>query len=187
MTINVTVLVNEMPSPIVEYCVGGDRTGGRHEEFEALFNISFSTCVTVAGRIVVNAEQAEDIATEAFTRAWARWWWLKRQPSPLGWLVRVTTNLALDHVRRTAPTPYHLPQPPDAAEAVVLRRALVAALVHLPERQRAAIALRYLADLTERDVALAMGVSVGSVKTYLHRGLARLHTTLDDPEAILGP
>ena len=168
--------------------MGDGATRGRRDEFEGLFDTTFRTCVIVAARIVGNAEQAEDVATEAFTRAWARWWWLKSQPAPAGWLVRVSTNLALDHVRRgPPPAPRSATPGPDVEETLVLRGALVAALGRLPERQRAAIALRYLADLPERDVAQAMGVSLGSVKTHLRRGLTRLRTTIDDPEALLAP
>lgn len=179
--------VNQSSVLIVGRSVGHGAAGDRHAEFEVLFDTAFTTCVTVARRILTNAEQAEDVATEAFVRAWTRWWWLRRQPSPVGWLVRVSTNLALDHVRRGEAPWVPRRSASDQDDAVVLRLALVGALGHLSERQRAAIALRYLADLPEHDVALAMGVSTGSVKTHLHRGLARLRTTLDDPEATLAP
>jgi len=73
------------------------------------------------------------------------------------------------------------------ADAAVLRVALVHALRRLSSRQRDAIVLRYLADLPEHEVALALGISDGSVKTHLHRGLARLRTALgpDDPTSEL--
>jgi DNA-directed RNA polymerase specialized sigma24 family protein len=59
-------------------------------------------------------------------------------------------------------------------EAATTHVALVAALRALPKRQREAIVLRYLADLSEAQVSAALGVSAGSVKTHLHRGMARL-------------
>jgi RNA polymerase sigma factor (sigma-70 family) len=64
----------------------------------------------------------------------------------------------------------------------------VQALQALPRRQREAIALRYLADLSERDVSVALGVSRGSVKTHLHRGMVGLRSALgpaDDLEVRL--
>ena len=66
------------------------------------------------------------------------------------------------------------------ADLVAVRAALVVALTHLPKRQRDAIALRYLSDLSEADTAAAMGVSPGTVKTHLHRGLDALRRGLGD-------
>ena len=51
---------------------------------------------------------------------------------------------------------------------------MVSALRRLPHQQRTALALRYYLDLSDSEVADSMGVSVGSVKTHLHRGLASL-------------
>ena len=59
-----------------------------------------------------------------------------------------------------------------------MRVALVAALVGLPRRQRETIVLRYLCDLPEADVARALGVSAGTVKTHIHRALATLRANV---------
>lgn len=159
--------------------------GERRDDFEALFDEAFDHCCAVARRIVRDDAVAEELAAEAFARAWARWWWLARQPARIGWVVRVTTNLALDAVRRKRPPVEAAAAAVAPDEAVVLRDALAAALRALPQRQRAAIALRYLADLPEAEVAAAMGVSAGSVKTHLHRGLATLRA--NGLEASLAP
>jgi RNA polymerase sigma factor (sigma-70 family) len=66
----------------------------------------------------------------------------------------------------------------DESDQVVLRAALAAALLHLPRRQRETIVLRYLCDLSEADVAAALGVSPGAVKTHLHRALAALRSNI---------
>src|SRR5215204_6003707 len=58
---------------------------------------------------------------------------------------------------------------------------VVVALRRLPVRQREAVVLRYYLDLSETDIAATMGVSAGSVKTHLHRGLAALGRTLEPP------
>lgn len=154
-------------------------------EFEDLFRLEFDRCVAVARRILVDGGAAEETAAEAFTRAWSRWRRVRRFASPGGWVVRVTTNLALDQWRR-GPAPLGAASrfdPTALDEAVVVHVALLAAIGQLPERQRTAVSLRYFADLPVDDVAGAMGVSAGSVKTHLHRGLERLRTTLavDEP------
>jgi RNA polymerase sigma-70 factor (ECF subfamily) len=81
------------------------------------------------------------------------------------WVLRVTANISLDRLRRlrrsTAAPPVD-PQPDDTA---ALRITLQEALRRLPQRQREVVVLRYLADLSESDVAAALGISLGSVKT----------------------
>jgi RNA polymerase sigma-70 factor (sigma-E family) len=66
---------------------------------------------------------------------------------------------------------------PDAYAAVDRRRAVTGALGTLPAAQRSALALRYLADLSEADTAAALGCSVGTVKSRVSRALATLRTT----------
>ncbi len=156
----------------------------RRSEFEELFTVAFDSCCATARRITGNQAVAEELAAEAFTRAWMRWPWLRLQGSPIGWVVRVTGNLAIDHARRGPPPVVTTPEDFVAIdEAVVRRLALVQALGRLSARQREAVSLHYLADMDEDDVAEAMGVSVGSVKTHLHRGRARLRQSLalDEP------
>ena len=79
----------------------------------------------------------------------------------------------------------HAPKPgPDepsaehAALAILERSAVAAALRSLPERQREAIALRYYADFSEADIARAMGISKGAVKSHTARAMASLKTIL---------
>lgn len=162
--------------------MGGDREKER-AAFEAVFDSTYAPCVSVARRIVGDAPLAEELASEAFARAWARWPAVGSHPSPSAWVVRTTSNLALDVARRGLPTMAQPLGQPAEADAVVLRMALVHALRRLSSRQRDAIVLRYLADLPEHEVAVALGISDGSVKTHLHRGLARLRTAIgpDDP------
>jgi RNA polymerase sigma-70 factor (ECF subfamily) len=159
-----------------------------HERFERLFDEQFSRCVHVANKIVRDRAVAEEVASEAFARAWSRWNRLGRDDRVEGWVMRVTVNLAIDMTRKKQPVPQaHLPAL-SPADSATLHVALVQALQALPKRQREAIVLRYLADLSESDVSAALGVSAGSVKTHLHRGMERLRDTLgpdDDLEVRL--
>lgn len=74
------------------------------------------------------------------------------------------------------------PQVVDEASDVAER--LKRALVGLPPRQRAVIVLRYYDDMSEADVAAALGISPGSVKQHLHRAVAALRAALAQPELI---
>jgi RNA polymerase sigma-70 factor (sigma-E family) len=152
------------------------------ERFDALATLSYQ----VAYRMVGSREDARDIAQEALARAYVRW--PKVRDKAGGWVARVTTNLSLDLLRRrNRRAPIGPDDAGDTAGAAAERADLAAALGRLPRRQRDAVALRYLADLPEADVAAAMGCSVGTVKQHTHRGLAALRTSLDLSTAAESP
>jgi RNA polymerase sigma-70 factor (sigma-E family) len=146
-----------------------------------VFDRTFPLAERLARRITGEDLVSEDIAAEALTRLYARWWRMAGVDHVDAWVLRVATNLAIDHVRRRSSARTELARPPssDLDDAIVLRLALAIALERLPRRQREVVALRYLSDLSEGDVASVLGVSPGSVKTHLHRGLARLRSTLE--------
>ena len=73
--------------------------------------------------------------------------------------------------------------PETAALADADHERVVAALRRLPDRQREALALRFYLDLSEAEMASAMKVSPGSVKTHVHRGLAALARLLEEERA----
>jgi RNA polymerase sigma factor (sigma-70 family) len=146
--------------------------------FDAAFERLYPRARIMAFRILGDVGRSEEIASEALARAYARWSKLATVDYVDAWVLRVTINLAIDVTRRRTP-PVPAPAPGDpAAELTVLRLALVEALRSLPPRQREAIALRYLADLRETDVAEALGISLGAVKTHVHRGLGALRQRL---------
>jgi RNA polymerase sigma factor (sigma-70 family) len=151
-----------------------------NDGFEAFF-------VTVVGRAVDSAERvlgdrgdAEDAAVEALARAHLRWGRLRDDPHREAWVLRVAINVAIDQQRQDR---RRLRRHERLTNAVVVpafdggtvdRLDLARALHDLPARQREAVALRYLADMSECEVAAAMGVTVGSIKVHLHRGLQSL-------------
>ena len=104
-------------------------------KFEALFVAEFSRCERVARRIVWDAGRAEELASEAFTRAWARWWRV-RGGNPGAWVMKVTVNLAIDAARRGVVVPDDLAAVP-FEDLVATHVTLAEALRTLPARQRA--------------------------------------------------
>jgi RNA polymerase sigma-70 factor (sigma-E family) len=156
------------------------RTSAGPEGFEEAFDELFPRAFSLARRLVGDSDVAEDIAAETLARAYAHWPRVATLEYRDGWVLRVAANLAVDRVRRR-PEIIAVPPAapgPGADDLVVLRVALVAALGSLPRRQRQAVALRYLGDLTDGQVAAALGISVGSVKTHIHRGLGALRLRL---------
>jgi RNA polymerase sigma factor (sigma-70 family) len=173
-------------------------------DFDDLFRSVWSRAVTTARRIVGPGGDPEALAAEALTRAFDRWPSVGRHPAPDAWVLRVTINLALDKVRRTPATtstsaPVASSSSSSGGEAFVdlregsmthglvvdssddataVRLALGAALRALPEKQRHAVALRYLAGCQEDEIAASLGVAPGTVKTHLKRGLAKLRAEL---------
>jgi RNA polymerase sigma factor (sigma-70 family) len=151
----------------------------RDDRFESVFDELFPRAVALAQRILGDRAAAEDAAAEAMARTYARWRRLRDLPYLDGWVLRVTTNVALDVVRRRRPAP-EARLPVDESEVNTLRLALAQALLSLPARQREAVSLRYLSGFTEAEVAQALGISAGSVKTHVHRGVAALRERFGD-------
>lgn len=151
---------------------------GTGEDFDEFFVRMLPRVVRVARRVTGDPWTAEDVAVEALARTHARWSRVSPLPWRDAWVLKVASREALRHVRRRPPMtgPRY---DTDEADDVVLRAALLAALVRLPRRQREAIVLRYLCDLPEADVAAALGLSAGTVKTHLHRALATLRSSVD--------
>jgi RNA polymerase sigma-70 factor (sigma-E family) len=122
---------------------------------------------------------AEDLVQGAFERTWPRWSKLSDDEQRRAYLHRVLTNLFLRGRRRRwigEIATGDLPQRPEDEhiDELVLRASVLTAVRRLSPRQRAVIALRYLADLTEAQTAAALGCSVGTVKGYSARALAAL-------------
>jgi RNA polymerase sigma-70 factor (sigma-E family) len=175
------------PAPSVQVtdpAGGGSWLGLRDLEREAAITALFDRQHTELVRMaaLLGADQdAEDVVAEAFCELYRRWPRLRDPQAAPAYLRSVVCNLTrmrlrhLQVVRR-----HHEPALPDAGSAeqqVVLRedqREVVVALRELPDRQRQALVLRYWLDLKEVDVAAAMGISCGAVKTHTSRGMAAL-------------
>lgn len=151
--------------------------------FDLAFDELFGRAYRLAYRIVGSGPEAEDVAAEALARACSDWARVSRMEHRDAWVLRVATNLAMDHVRGPrgkvdAVAPVEITD--DPTERLTLRLTLVDALRTLPTRQREALALRYFGDLTDGEIAKALGISTGTAKTHVHRGLAALRKHFAD-------
>jgi RNA polymerase sigma-70 factor (sigma-E family) len=132
---------------------------------------------------------AEDIVQDAFLGLYRRWDRLPDTSAPLAYL-RVSvlngcrTALRRTSLRRRAAAAAWPGPPGESAEARALlteeQRAVAAALRRLPQRQREALVLRYYLDLSEQEIAQAMGVTRGTVKSATHRALAAIGRTMKE-------
>lgn len=136
--------------------------------------------------IARDREQARDAAAEACARALERWNRVQTMASPDGWAYRVGLNVLRRLHRRAAFEQRLLRRlrPEPSTDPVEINEALWSAVRALPERQREAIALRYVLDLEQHEVAEAMGVRPGTVASTLHAARAQLAAALgtDDPD-----
>lgn len=128
-------------------------------------------------------QEAQDVVQEAFCRALSRWSAVSRYDDPVAWVRRVAWNLAVSRWRRARTALHFLrrqrPAEPQIDGPTPERVALVAALGTLPDAQRRAIVLHYLADLPLAEIARREGVAEGTVKSWLHRGRTTLSARLD--------
>ena len=157
-------------------------TAGVSESFERHFDELFTLAIKPAWRLLGDRQEAENVAAEVLARALVRWNTLADSPNLRGWVVTVSTNLAIGHLRKTnrsAPLlgagPDHRPFPIDD------RLDLDSALLTISGRQRDALVMRYYLDYSEAEIAGTMGISVSSVKTHLQRGLHALRAIFDEP------
>ncbi len=132
---------------------------------------------------------AEDLLQTALVKAWSAW---HRVDDPEPYVRRVLTTTYLTWWRRRwrgeTPTD-ELPEQPhaDHGDAAADREDLWAALGRLPRRQRAVVVLRYYEDLPEAQVADALGISVGTVKSQTSKALAKLRVDPSLTEPHLDP
>jgi RNA polymerase sigma-70 factor (sigma-E family) len=146
--------------------------------FEEAFPDLYRLAYRVSFRVLGDRGDAEDVAQEALARTHLRWARLRERPE--GWVVTVATNLSIDRHRRRRRTSVLGTEPLSLVDVHQGERIdLARALRRLPRRQREVVVLRYLADWSEIDVATALGVSAGAVKSHASRGLAALRHHLD--------
>ncbi|WP_374967823.1 SigE family RNA polymerase sigma factor [Terrabacter sp. BE26] len=119
---------------------------------------------------------ARELVQDALVRTYLAWPKV-RQETALAYARRILVNGRADHgrrVRREVPSPVLREVLVEADTSHVEREQLVGLLAQLPEQQRKVIVLRYCADLSERQTADLVGLSVGGVKSAASRGLAAL-------------
>ncbi len=150
---------------------------------EDVFEHEYVRLVQALAIVAGDRETAADAVQEAFVclvRGWDR---LATYEDPAGWVRRVALNQIHQHQRsiwKQARLLLKIEQQPTVPEEVwSLDPELWEQLRALPPKQRAAVALYYVGDLTAREVAEVMHVSEGTVDQHLHRALRTLRETLE--------
>ncbi len=148
-----------------------------------LFSARYPEMVRLAD--LLGADDPEDIAQEAFARLIRKAGSLRDPAAAVAYVRLTVCNLVRNRHRHLRVVRRWTPAGHDEAsseQAVMIRqdhRELLMALAALPARRREAIVLRYWLDLPEREIAAAMGVSTGTVKSHVSRGLDALGEALE--------
>jgi len=160
--------------------------------FEQFFRDHHRVVYVFALHMVGDAGQAEDIASDVLVKVFLRW---RRGgvDQPRAYLRRAVVNHVNSWLRRKQVERRYLErqhaggEPADAplADRLGDAQVLTTALGRLPARQRAAVVLRFYDDLSEAETAQVLGCSVGTVKSQVHRGLAKLRD-LVGPDVLTG-
>lgn len=137
-------------------------------------------------RVVRNPTLAEDVAQDAFLKAFRNLASFDANRRFSSWMFRIANNAALDALRRRKADPLvqaeaaepAIPPPADPVEAAALGEAIDAALHVLRPEWRAAVVLRYQEDLSYEEIAEVLGMPEGTVKTFVHRARKQLMETL---------
>jgi RNA polymerase sigma-70 factor, ECF subfamily len=190
---------------IVDAVLGGDR-----QAFRRIVDRESGSLVRACHRILGDHVEAEDAVQEAFVTAFrslATW----RGDGPFGaWLTRIAVRIALRQAGRRRTVAWrdpHLARTPDATSTVADRAAereamaaapmtdpailslraerateIRTAVATLPEPYREVVALRFFGEASLEEIARETGRPLGTVKTQLHRGLARLRSAMEGGE-----
>lgn len=165
---------------------------GDRQAYRRLYDATSPKLFAIALRMLREEGRAEDVLQDSFVNVWNSA--ASYNPSlsaPMTWMVTIVRNRALDYIRRVDPRTVELdddlsavlesdqPSPADLAasgqDAVALQRCLK----RLDASQRQVIAFAYFQGLTHSELATTLGIPIGTVKTWIRRGLEKMRRCLD--------
>ncbi|MFF4491916.1 SigE family RNA polymerase sigma factor [Streptomyces sp. NPDC001544] len=159
------------------------------EEFHAFFERHYAELSRLAHLLTGEPDAADDLAADALLALWHRWDRVRAADHPVAYARGVVANLARTRIRSAVRERRRIAlfwshreervENPDVAGVVDVQ----GALRRLPFRKRACVVLRHAFDLSEKDTALALGVSVGTVKSQTSKGMAELQRLLGSESA----
>jgi RNA polymerase sigma-70 factor (sigma-E family) len=154
---------------------------------EQLYAAHWRSLVRLSVLLVRDQATAEEVVQDAFVAVHGRWSRLRDHDKALAYLRQAVVNRSRSALRHRGVVAKHAagdrlpadaPGADEAALAAARRTAVLDAMRALPDRQREVLALRYYLDLSEAEIADALGISRGAVKSHASRGSAALRSLL---------
>ncbi|WP_343243063.1 SigE family RNA polymerase sigma factor [Streptomyces sp. SID12501] len=175
------------PSEILAPVASDPAEAEREAALAGLFEVHYASMLRLA--VLLGADDPENVVAEAYYQLYRKWRRLRETGAAEAYLRSTVCNLTRMRIRHLQVARRHVENPPlpdDAvasAESTALlhddQRVLIGALQQLPARQREALVLRHWLGLKESEIAAAMGISCGSVKTHTARGIAALTKAME--------
>lgn len=173
----------------------GQALAGSQAAFRELVTRYAAPALNLIARLVQSRALAEDLAQEAFLRAFQRLASYDPRRRFSSWFLQIAHNVAIDHLRRHQVDTVSLDalvseghpgaeadvtrsSPAVHAERAALASAIERALARIRPEHRSAIVLHYQEGLGHEDISIILGIPIGTVKTYLHRGRKELAALL---------
>lgn len=172
---------------------------GNQEAFEEIVTLFQHRLYHVCYRMLSNRQEAEDIAQEAFVRAYVNLHTFDQKRKFSTWLFRIATNLCIDRIRKKKPDYYldaNVPGtdgltmysqiavdeelPEDEVEKLETQQRIQYEIGRLSDRYRSVIILRYIEELPLKEISEILELPLGTVKTRVHRGRAALRKQMGD-------
>lgn len=170
---------------------------GDREAFRLLYGRYGAPLLSLAARLVGNIGEAEELLQDAFMKIWSHAdSYDPRKSRPFTWAVTIMRRTCIDHLRKRRRLPSTTPLLGDESAATeysasdTVRRAaessddserLQGALALTPQNQRHALELALFSGMTHAEIAQRLEQPVGTVKSWIRRGLLDLHSTLAEP------
>ncbi|RFU61021.1 RNA polymerase sigma factor SigW [Peribacillus glennii] len=170
---------------------------GDQNAFAEIVELYKDKVFQICYRMLGNRHEAEDLAQEAFVRAYVNIHSFNITMKFSTWLYRIATNLCIDRLRKKKPDFYldaevagtegldmysQIPAdtalPEDEVESMELQETIQAQIEKLPEKYRAPIVLKYIEELSLKEISEILDLPVGTVKTRIHRGREALRNQL---------
>ncbi|RLQ93248.1 RNA polymerase sigma factor SigW [Falsibacillus albus] len=170
---------------------------GDQNAFSEIVELYKDKVFQICFRILGNRHEAEDIAQEAFLRAYVNIESFNQKRKFSTWLFRIATNLCIDRIRKKKPDYYldaevagteglnmysqvaaDVVMPEDELENLELRDIIQQEILKLPQKYRSVIVLKYIEELSLNEISEILDIPLGTVKTRIHRGREALRKQL---------
>ncbi|XXM71598.1 RNA polymerase sigma factor SigW [Lysinibacillus sphaericus] len=170
---------------------------GDQSAFAELVELYRDKVFQICFRMLGNRHEAEDIAQEAFIRAYVNIETFNQKRKFSTWLFRIATNLCIDRIRKKKPDYYldaevagtdgltmysqvaaDVQMPEDEVENMELQETIQKEISKLPEKYRSVIVLKYIEELPLQEISEILDMPLGTVKTRVHRGREALRKQL---------